>query len=148
MSFLLINFSQWNTPGELLEMHEKKLIWLPPPIYYECHRFLNQTKIDDILDFAAKRSGDIPLIFPLAYQLKGGSLTLIYPGDDLYSKHPNLYETVHDMLKFSGFTYKELAENCKNFCRLEIKDMYARNFLCNYDDNLLPATTLISKNKL
>jgi hypothetical protein len=129
-------------------MHKNKQIWLPPPIFYELHRFLNQLKIDKIINFASERNGkEIPLIFPIPYYLKN-SLALIYPGDDLYPKNPNLYTTVHNLQKYERLTYEELAKGCENFCRIEMMEMYARNFMCNVSDGLLPAVTLKAKNKL
>lgn len=145
---LFLTFLKWETPDKLLEKHRNKQIWLPPPIFYELHRFLNQTKIDDIMNFAANRNGkEVPLIFPIPYYLKDGT-TLIYPGDDLYPENPNLYETVHDLQKFENFTYEELAKNCDKFCRIEMKNMYATNFMCNITDGLLAINTHIPNSKL
>lgn len=87
------------------------------------------------------------MIFPIPFYLKT-SMVLIYPGDDLYPENPNLYNTVHNLQKYESLTYEELARGCENFCRIEMKDMYARNFLCNVSDGLLPAVTLKANNKL
>lgn len=75
-------------------------------------------------------------------------MALIYPGDDLYPENANLYSTVHNLQQYEDLSYEELAKGCNNFCRVEIKEMYARNFMCNVSDGLLPAITLKAKNKL
>jgi hypothetical protein len=65
------------------------------------------------------------------------SMILVYPGDDLYPAKPNPYETAHDTQKYQDKTYEELARECKNVCRIEMRDMFARNFMCNVSDGFL-----------
>lgn len=122
-------------------MHKNKDVWLPPPQFFEMQRLKNYTNIDMIADFAKKRNGqDVPLILPINYALKS-SMALVYPGDDLYPENASPYETNHDVNKFNDNTYEELATMSKNYCRIEMKDMFAQNFLCNINDGLLNATS-------
>lgn len=67
---------------------------------------------------------------------------LVYPGDDLYPKGDfGYYDSDHDVDKFKDKSYDEAAEGCKNFCRIEMKDYYARRLMCNINDGLLPAVS-------
>jgi hypothetical protein len=132
---------QWHTPEDLLNMHNDKTVWLPPPQFYEMQRLKNYKSIDAIAEFSKNRDGqDVPLILPINYMLSDG-MTLVYPGDDLYPSDANPYETTHDYLKYKDKSYKELAALTKNHCRIEMVDMFARNFLCNVTDELLSASS-------
>lgn len=120
-------------------MHYEKTVWLPPPQYYELHRFRNFTSIDEIAKLTKARNGqDVPWILPINYLLKE-SIMLVYPGDDLYPANPNPYETTHDVSKYNDKTYEEMKDGVKKFARIEMSSMYASNFMCNIDDELLSA---------
>ncbi|XP_070504936.1 acyl-coenzyme A diphosphatase NUDT19-like [Chironomus tepperi] len=140
----------WQTPEELLAAHRNKTSFLPPPQYFELHRFINCTKIDDIANFTKKVNGtSVPLILPKPYQLKE-SIMLTYPGDDLYPalNEKGYYEDNHDSQRFKDNTYDEAMEGCKNFCRIEMKNYFASRLLCNVDDGLLPACSDVYGSKI
>lgn len=122
-------------------MHHEKEVWLPPPQYYELHRFRNYTSIDEIARLTKARNGaNVPMILPVDFQLKG-SIMLVYPGDDLYPSNPSLYESTHDDKLYSDKTYEEVKAGCRNFSRIEMSSMFACNFMCNVDDGLLSAAS-------
>lgn len=132
----------------MLRLHKSREIWLPPPQFYEINRLNCYPQIDTVINFAKERNGkDIPLILPINFTLRD-SLALVYPGDDLYPKDANPFETSHDNNKFKEKTYQELEENCTNFCRIELKDMSASNFKCNVNDGFLPIQTEQFKGKM
>lgn len=139
---LTFSLPKWHTPNDLLAMHHDKTVWLPPPQFYELHRFSNFPKIDEIAKFSKSRDGqDVPLILPINFMLKD-SMMLVYPGDDLYPSDANMYETAHDHQKYQDKTYDEMKTGCKNFSRIEMKNMFASNFLCNIEDGLLSAAKM------
>lgn len=92
---------------------------MPPPQFFELNRLNNFPRIDTIAKFAKERNGkDVPFILPIHYVLKD-SVALVYPGDDLYPKDPNPYETTHDAHMYKEKNYDELREGCKNLFRKE-----------------------------
>ncbi|XP_070504935.1 acyl-coenzyme A diphosphatase NUDT19-like [Chironomus tepperi] len=127
----------WLTPDEIYDGQQKDKLFLPPHLFYELHRFIDCTSIDEIANFAKQRDGQsLPLIYPIFYILKD-SLAMIFPGDDLYPKNINFYEKNYDERKFSDKTYDEIIVGCKNFCRAEMELLHSKRFLCNIDDGLL-----------
>ena len=137
------------TPEEAITAHHQKLVWVPPPLFHELHRFLNHKKIDEIAEFAKHRNGkDIPIIHPVSYYLKD-CFTFVYPGDDLYPNDVSFYEHNYDSEKFKEKTYEELENESNNVCRMKLKKfMFAMKMSFNTNDGLLPARSLVSKAKL
>jgi hypothetical protein len=129
-------------------MHHDKSVWLPPPQFYELQRLKNYHSIDHIAEFSKTRNGqNVPMILPINFMLRD-SMALVYPGDDLYPTDANPYETTHDAAKYKDMSYQELAAMSTNLCRIEMKDMFAMNFLCNVNDGLLVASSEGERAKL
>jgi len=137
------------TPEEAISAHHQKRVWVPPPLFYEIHRFINHKSIDKIAAFAKARNGSsVPLIHPVSYYLKDG-YTFVYPGDDLYPHDVSFYEHNYDTEKFINKTFEELENESKNLCRMKLeKFMFVIRMCCNTNDGLLPANSLIDKAKL
>ncbi|KAL7013517.1 hypothetical protein ACKWTF_015437 [Chironomus riparius] len=147
-SYEVQNF-MWMTPEEAITAHHQKLVWVPPPLFYEIHRFINHKSIDEIAAFAKARNGSsVPLIHPVSYSLKD-SYTFVYPGDDLYPKDVSFYKQNYDPERFKDKTFEELENVSKNLCRIKLeKFMFGIKMCCNTDDGLLPARSLMNKAKL
>lgn len=140
---------QWMTPEEAITAHHQKLVWVPPPLFYEIHRFINHKRIDEIAAFAKVRNGlNVPLVHPVSYYLKD-SYTFVYPGDDLYPKDVSFYEQNYDSERFRDKNFEELEKKSTNLCRIKLeKFMFGIKMCCNTDDGLLPARSLVDKAKL
>lgn len=62
---------------------------MPPPQFYELSRFLNFSTLDELRQFAEKRSDKgIALIHPVMYKCNNGTVHLL-PGDAAYPDDPD-----------------------------------------------------------
>lgn len=123
----------WKTPDELLSEYKKKEIWLPPPQFVELKRMNSINSFDRVVEIAKSRNRqNMELLMPLQFKVKDGNLHVL-PGDDLYHSSPNYYESGHDINEYENFTFEEMKNKSKNFCRSEQRDLYDVKLYCNVE---------------
>lgn len=120
ISMSLFFLFQWKTPADYLKAYFNKEIWLPPPQIYELSRLLNFNDLEQVKEFAQKRSAEGSIVtLPVLFKVKNGQVNVL-PGDDMYPEDPNASDSLIKVDK----DVKEFREGVKNLHRIEFYNQH------------------------
>lgn len=120
---------QWRSPLAYLQDGLEKRLWLPPPQFYELSRCINFQSLEELRQFAHKRSANgYVLTHPVIYKCTDGMVHLL-PGDDMYPTNPDASaEKIETGLSTEEF--RALAK--KNLHRSEHKNQHESQLIINF----------------